>query len=264
MINYESFLIKKLGKFSNMADGILYKDDESKVVVVKEGNGLELRFIRPDGSLTSIQSKILINNPLDLFSDYAKGMALVTGMIKNPYNIVILGGGGSILMNFFRNFFPKAKISGVEINQQVINIAKSYFGFEATDNFQIVKLDGIKYLENNKEEIDILILDIFTNKGQPLQFTTLEFYELCYSRLSKNGVFCLNVHQSTLLKITQNLRSLFGKILKSSTKDSTTYYCFKNNQIKLDEIKENLLNLNNNGLYSFPVPERIKHLTEVN
>jgi len=263
MKNYESLLIKRLGKFSSLNDGVLYEDKDRKVVVLKEGNGLELRFIRPDGSLTSIQSKILINNPLDLFSDYAKGMTLVTGMIENPQNIVILGGGGSILMNFFHNFFPQSKIIGVEINQQVINIAKNYFGFEATDNFQIINLDGIKYLENNKGEIDLLILDIFTNKGQPPQFTTLEFYKLCYSRLSNNGVFCLNIHQSTLFKITQNLQSLFGKILKSTTKDSTTYYCFKNNDIKLDEIKKRLLVLNNKGFYKFPVFERMELLTEI-
>jgi len=263
MKNYESLLIKRLGKFNSLNDGVLYEDKDSKVVVLKEGNGLELRFIRPDGSLTSIQSKILINNPLDLFSDYAKGMALVTGMIKNPRNIVILGGGGSILMNFFHNFFPYAKVTGVEINQQVINIAKSYFGFESSDSFQIINLDGIKYLENNEGEIDLLILDIFTNKGQPPQFTTLEFYKLCYSRLSNNGVFCLNIHQSTLLKITQNLKSLFGKILVLTTKDSTTYYCFKSNDIKLDEVKEDILSLNKNGLYKFPVSERVELLTEI-
>lgn len=166
-------------------------------------------------------------------------------------------------MSYFHNFYPNSKVTGVDINKEVIEIAKNYFGFIADNNFHLIESDGIKYIKELDGEIDILVLDIFTNTGQPLPFTTQEFYKLCESKLSTTGIFCLNVHPAFLSVTLENLKSSFNCILEMKTPDSTTVFCLKNKTINLNEIKKRILQSKSKGdSYTF-ISNKLNNLFEV-
>lgn len=78
----------------------------------------------------------------------------------NCENILILGLGGGTLAKLLRKKYPKAKITGVEIDPIMIELGKKYLDLDKY-NVDIKIIDAFKFLKNNKEKYDLLIIDTY-------------------------------------------------------------------------------------------------------
>jgi spermidine synthase len=59
------------------------------------------------------------------------------------------------------------KITGVEIDATVVDIANKYFGLSKYDNLEIVIDDAFEFVLKTKEKYDLIIIDVFQDSKMP-------------------------------------------------------------------------------------------------
>lgn len=58
--------------------------------------------------------------------------------------VVGLGGGG--LPQFIRDFVPGAWVEVVELDPAVLEVAKTWFGFQTDDRLKVILGDGLEHI----------------------------------------------------------------------------------------------------------------------
>ena len=88
--------------------------------------------------------------------------------IQNFQSILVLGvAGGSVIETLKKEVKFKGKITGVEIDAAVIELARKYFGLGNYNNVSIVNDDAFEFVLKTKEKYDLIIIDIFQDTTMP-------------------------------------------------------------------------------------------------
>ncbi|GEC78211.1 spermidine synthase [Flavobacterium aquatile] len=88
--------------------------------------------------------------------------------IKKFDSILILGvAGGSVIKTLVDDVKFKGKITGVEIDAEIIEIAKKYFKLDAIKNLELHVDDAFEFVLKTKENYDLIIIDIFQDTKMP-------------------------------------------------------------------------------------------------
>jgi len=127
-------------------------------------------------------------------------------------DILLLGlGGGSIVQSLRTTFKHQGKITAIEIDPVIIDIARNEFNIDAIDSLEIICDDAIRYVEDCKEQFEIIILDIFIDNTVPEPFYTTTFWTKVINILKLQGTIVFNA----------------GINLKDATKIETLKTAFK-------------------------------------
>jgi spermidine synthase len=107
--------------------------------------------------------------------------------------ILLIGLGGASMQKFLHDLLPETGLETIEIDPEVVRIARKFFGFETDDN-QIVHVhDGRAFIENSERQYDIIFLDAYGPDSIPHSLATQEFLQAVRDRLSEGGVVCSNL-----------------------------------------------------------------------
>jgi len=88
--------------------------------------------------------------------------------IQNFHSILVLGvAGGSVIETLKKEVKFEGKITGVEIDAAVIELARKYFGLGNYKNVSIVNDDAFEFVLKTKEKYDLIIIDIFQDTTMP-------------------------------------------------------------------------------------------------
>jgi len=88
--------------------------------------------------------------------------------IKNFNSILVLGvAGGSVIETLKKEVKFEGKITGVEIDEIVIELATKYFGLRNYNNVSIVNDDAFEFVLKTKEKYDLIIIDVFQDTIMP-------------------------------------------------------------------------------------------------
>lgn len=88
--------------------------------------------------------------------------------IQNFESVLVLGvAGGSVIKTLVDEVKFTGKITGVEIDEEVIKIANSYFKLNEIPNLELVIDDAFEYVLKTKEKYDLIIIDIFQDTTMP-------------------------------------------------------------------------------------------------
>ncbi|WP_291109409.1 spermidine synthase [Flavobacterium sp. UBA6195] len=88
--------------------------------------------------------------------------------IQNFHSILVLGvAGGSVIETLKKEVKFEGKITGVEIDAAVIELARKYFGLGNYNNVSIVNDDAFEFVLKTKEKYDLIIIDIFQDTTMP-------------------------------------------------------------------------------------------------
>ncbi len=140
--------------------------------------------------------------------------------IRNMQHILVLGvAGGSVIKTLSDEIKFKGKITGVEIDPEIIEIARDYFSLDTIPNLEIVIDDAFEYVLKTKLRYDLIIIDIFQDTHMP-QFLFQEFFinRICF--LLNNGGFVL--FNTMILKDDDNTRNINFVNILDSTRYKTT------------------------------------------
>jgi len=150
-------------------------------------------------------------------------------MNKEIENILLIGlGSGKIVTQFEALFDNLKSIDVVDLEENIVNIAKNYFDFNPSQKFNFILQDGLTYLRNNKKKYDLIVVDVANNDGIDLRFLSEEYFASIKKSLKKNGIFVSNMCASSDF---ENKKNVFFKeffpIYKTNFKNN---FVFKGNQ----------------------------------
>ena len=126
--------------------------------------------------------------------------------IKKFDNILLLGvAAGSVIKTLNDEVKFKGKITGVEIDEEVLKIAKDYFKLNEIKNLELVLDDAFEYVLKTKLKYDLIIIDIFQDTKMP-NFLFEDFFINRVNFLLKlNGFILFNTMVINEENIARNL-----------------------------------------------------------
>ena len=129
--------------------------------------------------------------------------------IRNFENVLVLGvAGGSVIKTLIDEIKFKGKITGVEIDETVIEIANRYFKLDKIPNLEIVIDDAFEYVLKTKQTYDLIVIDIFEDTNMPNFLFQDFFINRINSLLNLNGFILFN---TMVINKTQEERNLIYK-----------------------------------------------------
>ena len=120
------------------------------------------------------------------------------GLVFKPdaKRVLFIGGGGFSAPKNFRENYPDLTIDVVEVDPEVVEVAKEYFRVKEDDKMRIHIEDGRIFLSRSEEKYDIIILDAYSKNYVPFHLMTVEFFQEVYGDLNPGGVVVSNMVSS--------------------------------------------------------------------
>lgn len=113
--------------------------------------------------------------------------------IRNFENILVLGvAAGSVIKTLVDEIKFEGKITGVEIDEAIIEIAKEYFKLNTYQNLEIVIDDAFEFVLKTNDKYDLIIIDIFQDTTMPNFLFEDFFIDRINFLLNINGFILFN------------------------------------------------------------------------
>jgi spermidine synthase len=170
----------------------LYQKDSpyNTIVVTEDDQGLRtLRF----ETYGARQSVVKVGDPDHLELPYARGMFLSVAFCPQPKRALVVGLGGGTIPSFLHKHYPRAVIDAVDIDPDVVDVAKKYFGFREDKYVRAYVEDGRSFIERQRGIYDIVFLDAFSSDEIPYHLATREFLQAVRNSLTADGIVAANV-----------------------------------------------------------------------
>ncbi len=110
-----------------------------------------------------------------------------------PGRIAILGNGAGTTARAYAKYFPDTQIDGVEIDGELHDIGKRYFGLRDRPQLHLYTEDARPFLRRIDETYDAIFVDAYRQPYIPFYLTTTEFFTLAREKLNPGGVLVVNV-----------------------------------------------------------------------
>lgn len=191
-------------------------------------------------------------------TDFYKGNLPYINYFLIPYlmnskieNILLIGLGSGRIVNQYESIFEHLKtIDVVDLEENIVDIAKKYFDFKPSKKFNFILQDGLTYLRNNKKKYDLIVVDVANNDGIDLRFLSREYFSSIKKSLKKNGIFVSNMCASPDF---ENEKNIFFKEFFPIYKDN-----FENNFVFKGDTSDNVYYKS-----FFNIDERVIDITNV-
>ena len=119
------------------------------------------------------------------------GQALkeITNHKSQITNVLVLGLGGGSVVKPIRKYWPRAKITGVDIDPVMVKLGQKYLKLDKS--VQVIISDASSYMLH-ATCYDLVIVDLYQGKKFPKQFETDNYIHLLRSNLLRSGVVVIN------------------------------------------------------------------------
>lgn len=179
-------------------------------VNISEERGLRLMHLGDD----AIQSRMRIDRPDELSLAYTRAMMGGLMFMPRARDFLMIGLGGGSLAKFIHRRLPRARVTAVEINAQVLIAARTMFGVPRDGKrFTALLGDGARVVRTlEPASYDIVLLDAYCGGRQVPAITQRAFYERVRGVLRPGGVLVVNciADQPELRGYLDNLCRAFG------------------------------------------------------
>ncbi|MBF4467416.1 spermidine synthase [Flavobacterium sp. LC2016-12] len=120
-------------------------------------------------------------------------------------HILLLGvAGGSVVKTLVDEIEYKGKITGVEIDSEMIQIANEYFNLNQIKQLEIIIDDAFEFVLKTKDQYNLIIIDIFEDTKMPNFLFERFFSERVCSLLKNQGFVLFN---TMILDEAHNVRN---------------------------------------------------------
>ena len=136
-----------------------------------------------------------------------------------PKKVLIVGGGDGGSAEEVLKHPTVERVTLVEIDAEVIRIAKEHFGAVHNGVFDNPKLNvqidnGLSFMQGCKEKFDLIVLDLNDPMGPAEALYTTEFFQQCRGALAPGGALTLHIgspvaQAERVTEISGRLNSVF-------------------------------------------------------
>ncbi|WP_147444439.1 MULTISPECIES: spermidine synthase [Corallococcus] len=160
-----------------------------KIFRSQDGDGDEKLEFMP--SRDYVHSTVYPGQPLkDQFTTaYAN-----VGLSRGAGRYLILGTALGGVVSAILEANPQARITAVEIDPLVMDLAQRYVPAMRSPNVRRVVEDARLFLREDTQEYDYIVVDIFSGEQLPAHCVSQEFFSLALARLAPDGVLQMNTN----------------------------------------------------------------------
>jgi len=160
------------------------------ILVTQRRDGLRTLRFEEGGAR---QSVVKVGDPDHLELAYARVMPVGLAMVESPRRMLVVGLGGGTIPRFLHKHYTQATIDVVDIDPEVVAVAKEYFGFREDGRMRAHVEDGRRFIERCKEPYDLVFLDAYSSSSIPFHLATREFLQSVRRSLARDGAVVANV-----------------------------------------------------------------------
>ena len=125
-------------------------------------------------------------------ASYMDGLALSLAFAPDAKRVVAIGLGAGMLPTLLSARAPAIETTSIEIDPEVVAVAREYFAFAPDANDRVIVGDGRRELERQVDGADIVVVDAYYSDSLPFHLVTKEFDALCAEKLGPGGVVAVN------------------------------------------------------------------------
>lgn len=211
------------GDTEALVDSVLAKRYPRPFVI--EDDGARCLYFTRD----FIQSEMRLDDPFELAFAYTRKMMAFLLFLPEPRAILMLGLGGGSLAKWCHRHLPKARVTAVEIDPDVIAFRDQFLVPPDGERFRVVRGDAAEYVAQCEERADVVIIDAFDRDGVAPALCTREFYRDVRAMLSRSGVVAANLVGPKAERVAhlEMLRTVFeGNVILLPIADDGNYVAF--------------------------------------
>lgn len=195
--------------------------------IVDSANERQLQF-----RSSVLQSRMRLDNPYALIAPYTRQMMSFLLFNPDPVHILMIGLGGGSMPKFCYRHMPDAKVTVVELDARVIAMRDSFFVPADDERFRVVHDDGVHYVKNLDELIDVVLIDAFDENGVAPSLSASSFFDDIEKSLTDDGVVIMNLLGEPRLyaAAVSRVREVFGdRVLQVAVpgNDNILLFAFK-------------------------------------
>jgi spermidine synthase len=140
-----------------------------------------------------------------------------------PRKVAMLGVAGGTVARAYAKYFPNTIIDAVEIDGELFDIGRRWFGLEDRPQLRVHADDARPFLRKTDERYDFIFLDTYRQPYIPFYLATKEFFELARDRLAPGGAVIINVgHPEGSERLEQVLTATMGAAFPHVVRDAVT------------------------------------------
>jgi len=158
------------------------------------------------------QSSMHLDDPYQTDIEYVGYLHLTIAAAPWATRVLVIGlGGGSLVKRMWRDY-PWMRIDAVEIDPEVVIVARELFALPDDDRVRVFTEDGRTFVSTSVDSYDIIVVDAFDDDHVPRQLLTEEFMRDCRDLLTPNGVIAYNVIGALYGPHSKSFRSLYRTV----------------------------------------------------
>lgn len=163
------------------------------------------------------------------------GLTQSGGILKNVWNkslrrlqrtknkvqrCLILGLGGGTVAGLVREYWPEAKITGVDLDLKMVEMGRKYLNLDKYE-VEVVIGDAFEYLDqsakNKGQRYDLILVDLYIGREFPEKFESEHYIQLIRTVLASGGKAIFNrlyygEKRSGAVKFGNKLEKIFNKV----------------------------------------------------
>jgi spermidine synthase len=141
---------------------------------------------------------------------------------------LILGLGGGSAAKLIRKYWPKAEITGVDIDPAMVELGKKYLGLDKA-KVKIIIRNAYKF---DKGHYDLILIDLYRGDKFPKKFESERFRSLVHGLLADFGVAIFNRlyygdKRPEAMKFGEKLEKVFPKVDYFYPQANMMFFCEK-------------------------------------
>ena len=143
---------------------------------------------------------------------------------------LIIGLAGGTVSRAYAQLYPYIQIDGVEIDPEILEVGKQYFGINAEEQPTLTPIaaDGRTFLKRTVEHYDFIYIDAYKQPYIPFHLATQEFFREVQQHLEEGGIVAINVGSPSprtdiLWAIANTMASVFAEVQVIPVQGSFNY-----------------------------------------
>jgi spermidine synthase len=154
------------------------------------------------------------------------------------YKILLLGLGGGDIVKILRKRGILFEADIVELEQEVIDIAKQYFFVVPDDQIRIYAEDAKTYVADNTNHYDLVVVDLYGGDSIPKFVETKEFLTHVATALSPSGQAIFNYashsfREQDFVSFEKQLQQIFTSVQQQKIWGHTFYLASETSMARL-------------------------------
>lgn len=147
------------------------------------------RWLKIDSD--ALQTLLNKNSPSKPGLHYIK--ALIFMAQQMPGNCCLLGLGGAGAAHALSPSLDGYKITAVELNKDIIQLASRFFMTDMLVNLEIIHQDASIFVQQKGLQFNHMLVDLFNAHSFPDNCNNVAFFRHCQEQLLPNGILAVNL-----------------------------------------------------------------------